>query len=169
MAKEQGTVGVAMAKRLSVKELGWDKPTLQAAVLANKGSRVFLARFVGLATALRPYRIKAEGDKQGEIAYGLVGQFEGTSANGEVKPGAVLYLPAYVQDMIAAVLQSNPDVSGVQVAYDVYAVYDDGSATSYTFEVFDLLNTGAESVDEVKASIKALPMPSAIVALPSPE
>jgi WD40 repeat protein len=39
------------------------------------------------------------------------------------------------------------------------------NGTSYTFTVNDLLNTGSETVSEVKEAIKALPLPSAVPAL----
>jgi len=158
-AETQTTVGRQLPRKLTIKEFGFDKPTLQKLVLSDQASRHFLARFVGVASALKPYRIKAEGERNGEIAYGLVGEFEGTSADGESRHGAVLYLPGYVNEMIAAVLQSSEDVAGVRVAYDVYARYDEAAATSYVFDVFDLINVSSQGVDEVKASIAALPMP----------
>lgn len=171
MAKEPETaatpVGKQLPRKLTIKELGWGKPEIQKAVLANQEGRIFLARFVGVASALKPYRVKAEGERNGEIAYGLVGEFEGTNQDGEVKQGAVLYLPGYVNEMIAAVLSSNPDVSGVRVAYDVYARYDEAAATSYVFDVFDLINTESTGVAEVKASIAALPMPPKVAMLPA--
>lgn len=171
MAKEPtasaAPVGRQLPRKLTIKELGWDKGNIQAAVLADREARIFLARFVGVASALKPYRVKAEGDRNGEIAYGLVGEFEGTNHDGEVKIGAVLYLPGYVNEMIAAVLSSNPDASGVRVAYDVYARFDEAAATSYVFDVFDLINVEMDSVKEVKASIAALPMPPKVAALPA--
>lgn len=170
MVKENasaGPVGRQLPRKLTIKELGFDKTAIQKLVLGDTNSRHFLARFVGVASALKPYRIRSEGERDGEIAYGLVGEFEGTNADGEVKSGAVLYLPGYVNEMIAAVLQSNQDVAGVRVAYDVYAVHNEDAATSYTFEVFDLINTASEGVAEVKATIAALPMPAKVAALPA--
>jgi hypothetical protein len=157
-------IGTEVGRRLSVKELGFDKASILKLVLANELEQHFLARFVGQATGIRPYKIK-EGDRAGEIAFGLLGMFEGTNSDGEVKGGSVLYLPGYVNDMIVAVLQSSEDVASVRIAFDVYAKYDADAATSYVFTANDLLNTGSVSVDEIKESIKALPMPSKTLAL----
>lgn len=159
------TIGREIGRKLSVAELGYDKEAIQKLVLANTGEKHFLARFVGTVTGLKPYKIK-DGDRAGEIAFGLQGMFEGTGANGEIKDGSVCYLPGYVNDaIVAAFSASGDDDITVRLAIDVYAKYDKTSATSYTFTCNDLLNTGSESVDEVKAAIASLPMPSPVAAL----
>lgn len=161
------TIGKEIGRKLSVKELGFDKKSILAHVLANTQENHFLARFVGVVTGLKPYKIK-EGDRAGELAFGLMGQFEGNNADGEAKDGSVLYLPGYVNDAIVSIFQADETVSSVRIAYDVYAKYDEDAATSYVFTVNDLLNVGSQSVDEVKAEIKALPMPAKTPTLPAP-
>lgn len=158
------TIGKELGRRLSVKEMGFDKASVLKLVLGNQDEPHFLARFVGVVTGIKPYKIK-EGDKTGDIAYGLLGQFEGTNNAGESKEGSTLYLPGYVNDMVVSIFQTSEDVSSVRIAFDVYARFDDTSATSYVFTVNDLLNEGSTSVDEVKEAVKALPMPSATPAL----
>jgi hypothetical protein len=166
MAKpnNQGTIGREIGRKLSVAEMGWDKPSIQALVIAQQNANHFLARFVGVVTGLKPYKIK-EGDRAGDTAYGLQGQFQATGADGSVRDGSVLYLPGYVNDAIVSIFAADDSVSSVRVAFDVYAHYDVDAATSYVFTVNDLLNTGSQSVDEVKAEIQALPLPSAPVPL----
>lgn len=158
------TIGKEVGRRLSVKELGFTKAAILALVLSNVEEKHFLARFVGVATGVRPYKIK-EGERAGELAFGLLGQFEGTNADGESKDGSTCYLPGYFNDMIVSIFQSSDDVSAVKIACDVYAQFDDKAATSYVFTVNDLLNEGSQSVDEVKATISALPMPSKTLSL----
>lgn len=162
------TPGQEMARKLSVATLGWKKGEILKLVIADQENMHHLARFVGIASALKPYRNKQEGDRQGEIMYGMVGQFEGTSSTGEVQNAPVLFLPGFMNEMVAAILTTG-EVAEVRIACDVYAKFDEASATSYTFSVFDLINKGAESVAEVKAEIAALPMPSRVAALPAPD
>lgn len=158
------TIGKEIGRKLSVRELGWDKASILEKVIANREAPHFLARFVGVVTGVKPYKIK-EGDRAGEVAFGLMGNFEGSNADGESKDGSVLYLPGYVNDMIVGIMQSADEIISVRIAFDVYAKYDADAATSYVFTVNDLLNEGSQTVDEVKEAIKALPLPSATPAL----
>jgi hypothetical protein len=162
------TIGKEIGRKLSVKELGWDKAAILKTVLSNQEEKHHLARFVGVVTGLKPYKIK-EGDKAGEVAFGLMGQFEGSNADGESKEGSTLYLPGYVNDAIVSIFSADSDVTSVKIAFDVYASYDADAATSYVFTVNDLLNQGSQSVDEVKEAIKALPMPQKVPALAAPK
>lgn len=162
-------IGSEVGRKLSVKELGWDKPTILQTVLANQESNHPLARFMGIATGLKPYKIK-EGENAGQVGYGLLGQFEGENLiTGESKQGSVLYLPGYINDMVVAALSSGEDVASVRIAFDIYAKYDADAATSYVFTGNDLLNTRLAGVDEVKAAIQALPKPQAVPALTGPK
>ncbi len=162
-----GPIGQSLAKKLSVAGLGWDKPALQKLTLGDQTSEHHIARFVGVATAPKPYKVK-EGDRAGETAFGLLGQFEGTNSHtGETINSAVCYLPEYATEMVIGALTSSDDVQSVKIAFDIYAVYSAKSATSYEFGVRDLLTQGSAGVDEVKAEIQALPMPPKTLALPS--
>lgn len=161
-------VGKAIGRKLSVNEFGFDKPTLQKLVLGDQEAQHFLARFVGVVTGLKPYKTKGDENRPPETAFGLMGSFEGTSVNGEVKEGAVLYLPSYVNDMVVAMLQADESIASIRIAFDVYASYEEKSATSYTFTVNDLLNDGSQSVEEVKSAITALPMPNAVLKIEAP-
>lgn len=155
------TIGKEIGRKLSVKELGWDKPAIQQATLNDRENPIHLVRFVGAVTSLKPYKTQ-----DGETGFGLMGAFEGTSSTGETKDGSVLYLPGYVNDAIVAVFNADESITAIKIAFDVYAKYDADAATSYVFSVNDLLNTGNDTVDEVKEAIKALPMPKA---LPAPK
>mgnify|MGYP001459948682 CR=1 FL=1 len=163
-------IGSEIGRKLSVGEMGFDKLTIQGLVASNREADHFLARFVGVVTSLKPYKIR-EGERAGEVAYGLMGQFEGTANDGTVLKGSVLYLPGYANDMVIAAMQSGgaEDVVSVRIGFDVYARFDADAATSYVFTVRDLLNTQQTGVEEVKAQIQALPLPSPVAALPAPK
>lgn len=164
MAKAPNSApGGEIGRKISAKDMGFDKGAILALVIGAQEVDHFLFRAVGVATALKPYKIK-DGDRAGEIAFGLLGQFEGTSASGEVKIGSVLYLPGYVNDMIVAAL-SLDDTQSVKIAFDVYARFDKAAATSYVFSVRDLLNAEPQGLAEVKAELAALPMPPAQLAI----
>lgn len=160
------SIGREIGRKLSVGELGFDKGTILETVLANREEKHFLARFAGVVTGLKPYKIR-EGELAGETAFGLMGQFEATRNDGTTQDGSVLYLPGYVNDAIVAIFQSDDSVATIKIAMDVYASYDADAATSYVFTVNDLLNTGSEAVAEVNAEIKGLPLPKAVKALPA--
>ncbi len=152
--------GEELGNKLSVKSFGFDKGTLLELVMADKEKSHFLVRFGGIATGLRKYKIPANQIKDGEDSgFGLSGTFIGTSTDGEQIKGSVLYLPRYVHDMVEAALTMGDDVQGVRIGFDIYARWDDASATSYVFTARDLLNEGSESVDAVVNTIMALPMP----------
>lgn len=166
MAKTPNTApGGEIGRKISAKDMGFTKPIIQALVIGAQEVDHFLFRAVGIASALKPYKIK-DGDRAGEIAFGLLGQFEGTNADGETKMGSVLYLPGYVNDMIVAAL-SMDDTAAVKIAFDVYARYDETSATSYVFTARDLLNAEPQGLAEVKAELTALPMPPKTLAITS--
>lgn len=156
--------GGEIGRQISAKSMGFDKAEILTLVINDKTSDHFLYRVTGVGTGLKPYKIK-EGEKAGEIAFGIQGQFEGVTLDGVVLNGSVLYLPGYANDMVVAAL-SMPEAVGVKIAMDVYARFDEKSATSYVFTVRDLLNEGAAGVEEVKAQIQALPMPPKVLALP---
>lgn len=161
------TIGKEIGRKLTVADLGYDKERLQEMVIANKNEKIFLARFVGVVTGLKPYRPKVERS-DGETSdreFGLLGNFKATTRDGEVREGSVCYLPVYYMQSVIAAFTSADDIQSIQIAVDVYVEYDKDAATSYVFTVFDLLNTGSESVAEVEDSIKALPLPTSGIAL----
>lgn len=165
-----GTIGQEVGRKLSIKELGWDKASILQTVLAAQNDKHFLGRFVGTVTGLKPYRKQDVKDGESPVGYGLQGDFEGISGKtGETVKGIVCYLPGYINDAITSIFAADAAVESVKIAYDVYAYYDDSAATSYVFSVHDLLNVGSESVAEVKEAIKALPLPSGSVPLALPK
>lgn len=168
MATQDQEIGAEIGRKISVGDMGFDKASILKIVLSDQTASHFLCRIVGVATGVKPYKVK-EGERQGEIAFGLQGQFEGMTADGEVKQGVVAYLPGYVNDMVVSALTVSEDVSAVKIGFDIYAEYSDKSATSYVFTVRDLMNSKPAGVEEVKAQIAALPLPKATPALAAPK
>lgn len=169
-ATDAGGPGQEIGRKLSVGEMGWDKEAILKAVLAETGQAHFLARFMGVATGVKPYKIK-EGDRAGETAFGIQGQFQGVNGDGETMDGTVLYLPGYINDMVVNALTISDDVMSVRLAFDIYAQYDAKSTTSYVFTGRDLIGGQQAGVEEVKAQIQALALPSgpSVKALAGPE
>ena len=157
--KQENGPGQEIGRRLSVGEMGWGKENILKAVLDDTEKQHFLVRFVGVATGVKPYKIK-EGDKAGETAFGIMGQFQGTNADGEVMDGTTLYLPGYINDMVVNALSIDDSVVSVRIAFDVYAQYDAKSATSYVFTGRDLIGGQQAGVAEVNEQIKAMSLPS---------
>jgi hypothetical protein len=164
-------IGQELGNKLSVKSFGWDKEHILEAVMANKDADHFLARFGGVATGLRKYKIPEGQRKEADddSGFGLSGVFNGTGNDGEVKKGSILYLPKYVHEMVEAALSLGDDVAGVRIGFDIYARYDKASATSYVFVARDLLNEPSASLDSVMEALNQLPMPSQPKALAAPK
>jgi hypothetical protein len=159
--------GQEVGRKLSVGEMGWNKPTLQKLVIGDQENSHFLARFIGVATGVKPYKDK----ETQETKFGIQGQFQGIDADGVTKDGTVLYLPGYLNDMVVNALSISDDVISVRIGFDIYAKYDETSATSYVFTGRDLIGGQQSGVEEVKAQIQALPMPGgkSPLALAAPE
>jgi len=167
-ANTDAAPGQEVGRKLSIRELGFDKETLLKTVMTDTGANHFLGRFMGVATGIKPYKIK-EGERAGETAFGIMGEFEAVNSDGESKTGTLLYLPGYVNDAVVNAFSVSDDVQAIRLAYDVYARYDAKAITSYVFTVRDLLNNGSAGVEEVKTQIQALPMPPKTLALAAPE
>lgn len=152
--------GEEIGRKLSVASFGYDKEAILELVMADKANQHFLVRYVGEASGLKPY----ENDK-GEVQFGLLGEFEGTSRDGDVKAGTVLYMPNYITDQIASILERNKEAI-VEIAVDIYANFDKESATMYVFTGRNLIKQNNPTVDKIKAQLAGIPLPQQ---LPAPE
>ena len=154
-------IGQEIGNKLSIQSFGWNKPSILEAVMKDKTNDVFLMRVGGAATGLRAYQNKhKEKATDPDQLYGLTGQFKAIGADKTEAVGSTLYLPKYVHDMVEAALSMDDDVQSVRIGFDIYARYDDKSATSYVFVARDLLNEGSSTVDAVMEVVNALPMPN---------
>lgn len=156
----QNGIGTELGNKLSVRSFGWDKPTIQRAVLNGDGSDIFLMRVIGTATGLKEYTARGKGDDGGDLeGYGIRGTFEGQGPDGEVIPAALVYLPGYITDQMADALQDD-DVS-LRVALDVYARRDDKSATGYVYIGRSLIAQENKQMEALKNQLRNVPLPSA--------
>jgi hypothetical protein len=160
--------GEEMGRQLSVKSFGWSKSAILEKLFENKKEDVFLMRVIGSANGTKPYQSRTRGD-DGEYleGHGIIGQFECTGPDGEVKPGNKIYLPGYITEAIVGHLQGNPDVS-VRCAFDLYARYDEASATSYVFVGRSLIQQESDELKQLKARLSSTPLPTP-AALPAPK
>jgi hypothetical protein len=151
--------GKAVGGKLSVATFGFDKERILEIVSQDKTKEWPLVRFTGVATGLRKYKKPDKMVKPGESAegYGLSGDFEGESIDGQIESGNVLYLSAGAHAMVEAALSMSEDVLGVRIAFDVYAKYDKDAATFYVYVTRDVLNEGGQSVAAIKEAIKDVP------------
>lgn len=160
MAKANQTPGQELGRKLSVGEFGFSKSVIQKLVLDDQENPQFLVRFTGLAHGTKRY-VSGKGEETIE-GFGLLGQFRGVSRSGEEKDGSLLYLPGFLTDMIVASLDSD---QAVRLAIDVYAAYDEDSATSYVYTARNLIPPDTSALDAINEQIKGMALPS----LPAPK
>jgi len=161
----QSGPGEEVGRKLSVKIYGWDKPSIQQATLNNRTSDVWLMRVIGTVTDTRAYKSRAAGsDGQALEGYGLVGDFEliGSPQSpkdpGLVRNGNLIYLPGFITDMLVGALGNEGDIN-LKIGLDVYARYDQDSATSYVFTARSLLPRDTSKLDEIRDQIKGMALP----------
>ena len=155
---DQTQIGEEIGRKLSAKEVGYDKTTILEMVMTNKEVPHFLFRVIGMATGTKPYESEY-GD--GEA---LLGQFQAIKPDGTEINGSSLYLPAYIQDMVVAGLNAAGDGAAARIGIDIYAQYDADAATFYVFSGRSLLAADTQAVDSIKALIGKTPMPTALPA-----
>lgn len=92
----------------------------------------------------------------------LLGNFEATNLQtGEVFRSGVCFLPSYVADIVAGQLIG--DTQSVKFAFDVYAVFDENSITSYQYQAMPLMAVSED--DPLKQLSGSLQPPAS---LPNP-
>ncbi len=160
MAKSTGQIGQEVAGKLSAKTLGFDKPTIQRMVLNDQENDHFLYRVIGEATDLQPYTAETDdGETEGNA---LLGQFKITKNDGEVVEGFKLFLPTNIHGMVVAGVKGGNNVS---IGMDIYARFDDKSATSYIYVTRLLIEGDRARIAELEKQIGNTPLP----ALPAPK
>jgi hypothetical protein len=156
----QSAVGTELGNKLSVKSFGWDKTSIQRAVLTGDGSDVFLMRVIGTATGVKEYTARGKGDNGDDLeGYGIRGTFEAQGSDGEVIPAALVYFPGYITDQMADALMSGDDVT-LKVAIDIYARPNEQSATGYVYVGRSLIAQENKALDALRNQVKNLPLPS---------
>lgn len=163
------TTGKEIGGKLSVRDFV-EQEQIMAACLSNKSEDHFICRITGIASGLRAYQNKYKRDENdSDKLFGLTGEFRSTGWNGETKDGNVLYLPANAHAAVEAKLTMD-DVEGVRIGFDVYARYNEQSATKYTYVVRDVLEAENPTLAEIEKQLESVPLPtSSMKALSAPK
>lgn len=158
MAAKQNasTPGELVGGKISAGSLGFDKKVLQKLCLDDTDGEHFIFRVIGMATDTQAYQIKAKPGEDAQEGFGLLGTFEATDRNGVVTNGTTLYLPRVAQNLGVSAVHSG---SNIELAMDVYAKYDEDSATSYVFLVRSLIAPDTSAVDNIKKMLGNTPLP----------
>jgi len=156
-----------LINKITARDLGFDKPTIQELVFGNKETLIPLFRVIGVMTDKKSYVDSNSGD----VGFGLKGQFEATNIhNGETFGAAVCYLPSMAANMVIAAFdmaKEEDPKANVRMAFDVFAKYDAKAATSYVFGVTPLTDPNRiDALAELRTQagdLPALPAPTAAV------
>jgi len=151
-----------IARKLTAKTLGFDKPKIMALLDANKNKPVSLFMLAG----------RANGTKTGESQYGPWTAFIGSFAavpiaegkNEEYKPGVEVrssrcHLPQPIQDMIESALSESD--GGVEFAIEVQAVIGDRGDYEYAAKPLVKLQESDELSALLKSGLDQIKLPAA--------
>lgn len=149
---------MTMLKKITAKSLGFNKGKVQELCITDKETQHPLYRVVGIANGTK----SGEGDNGPWV--GLTGMFQATNIEtGEIFSSAVCFLPRYIMEIYVGGLNLE-GVESVNVGVDVYAKYDEGSATSYEY-IGELYTQGdASAVQALADSLPPLPSNKALAA-----
>jgi hypothetical protein len=132
-----------LLRKISAKTMGWEKSAIQEKCIVDKKNPHLLYRVVGIASGTRSGKSKFDDREDAQDWVALLGSFQGTSnLTGEVFRAGVCFMPNYVVDAVAGQLVG--DVESVKFAYDIYAKYDEKSATSYVFLAEPLMEVATD-------------------------
>jgi hypothetical protein len=137
-----------LIKAISTRTVGFEKADVQKMVLADEKASHFLYRVVGEADACVTgnSKFKRVDSETGEAVPStwtkFSGEFMARNSKGEEYESAIAFLPNYVSGPLAAAIS---DGQVVQFAFDIFAVYNKQSATSYEYVAQPLRSAGGES------------------------
>lgn len=156
-----------LIRKISSATLGWRKPEIQGAVLADKARAIPLYRVAGIATGIRTGKSKFDDRDEEQTWIALLGRFRAWSSHTDADnpyDSGVCFMPQYVVDAVAGQLAI--ETQGVKFAYDILAKYAEKSATSYEFLASALLEPAQDDPLEnmLQSLPAATPTPKAIAA-----
>jgi hypothetical protein len=163
-----------LIKAIDTKTVYGGKTDIQKLVLSDEKKSHFLYRVWGVIEGyLRGESKKhTRTDKDtGEVTNStwvkFGGDFRALKEDGTEYEAAVCFLPPYVTGpIVQAIDNAGESEVNIQFAFDVFAVFDSNSATSYTYVCQPLKDAGAESkLAKMQAALP--PMPKK--ALPAPK
>jgi hypothetical protein len=150
-------------QKITAKDMGFDRITIGGALRPmGDNAELFLYRVFGLVDGLKP----VEG-KNGDVDFGLKGQFEALRADGVKAVSGVAFLPGGIQAMIQSAYESASETdkrATVTFAVDIYAVKS-SNAAGYTFKGKEVGVQGSPTKVDPFADIREA---AAQIALPAP-
>lgn len=148
-----------LQKKVSVARVtGWK---MSAAMVQKKGvdGRLYVGTYMG----------SASGIKKGTTDFGdweaLTGIFRAISPSGEVFEASTCFLPDVALGMITGQLHAG--AVGVDFAFRLHAVLDDGSPVGFSYRAEPLINTVDNPLDRIAKLLTAPKMDDAPV-IPDP-
>jgi len=120
--------------KISVRHVFGSKGNILSTVLGDKNISHKLMQVVGIASDIKT----GEGDNGPWT--GLKGQFKATNlVTGEVFQSGQCFLPSMANDMVEGALKGG--ASAVEFGFDISAMFDESSSTSYVYQVEPLFET----------------------------
>lgn len=137
-----------LIKAISTRTVGFEKADVQKLVLADEKSSHFLYRIAGEADACvtGKSKFKQTDQETGESVPSswtkFSGEFIAMNSKNEQFESAIAFLPNYVAGPLA---QAITEGQVINFAFDIYAVYNKQSATSYEYVAQPLRSADGES------------------------
>lgn len=150
-----------LTKVISNKTLGFDKEKVLELVMANKDKENFLYRVFGVIEGHeigqgKHKRVNAEtGEAENTTWTKFFGEFAAIDKDGNTYEATTCFLPNYVNGKFVSELTGSDDGGlAIEFAFDVYAIYSKGSATSYEYLAAPVRKEGETSkLDAMKAAM----------------
>lgn len=151
-----------LVKCINTRSVFGDKEKILKLVMSDTEKEHFLFRTFGEIDASmvgkgRHKRVNREsGEAEDTFWTRFYGEFYAVNADKKEFESATLFLPDYVSGQFKAQLEAG--VTGITFAYDVFAIYNKDSITSYEF-VAQPVRTGVEesAARQMIAAMPALP------------
>lgn len=150
-----------LLKRISTRSVFGPKEDVQRLVLSDEKKNHPLYRIYGYATAYVTGASKfknQDGSDQPDWQC-IAGEFEAVNVHGEVFTASLCFLPNYITGPIVQALRDNQDIQQIEIAYDIVAQHDKGSATSYIYLAQPVKRGGETTqLDKLRERIVDAPM-----------
>lgn len=152
-----------LCKVISTKTVYGDKTRILETVMKDKGKEHFLYRSFGIIEASqtgkgRHKRVNREtGEAEDTFWTKFFGEFYAVNAEGGQFEASSTFLPEYVTGGFSARLEQG--ITDIRFAFDIFAVFNADSITSYEFVAMPVKPEGEESkLAAMAAQMPALPV-----------
>lgn len=163
-----------LIKVISTRTVYGDKAKVLKRVMENEKTEHFLYRIFGtieghqLGKGKHKRVDKETGEAVDTYWTKFFGDFMAKNSDGETFEAATCFLPDYVSGQFVSKLSGETDITNIDIAFDVFAVYSAQAATSYEYIAKPVRTTDEPSRVETMAERMLGTMPDA-KALPKPK